>query len=72
MPALTDSPDYLKGFRARVCGAPVVSVVTSSQCSYLPFTALPGALQGRRVALVVLDGGDTDYQNGKARAGDVG
>ena len=72
MPALTNSPDYREGFRARVCGAPVVSVVTSSQCSYLPFTALPRALQGHRVALVLLDEADIDYQNGKARAGDVG
>ena len=70
---MTDqTEDYREGFRARVCGALVVSVVASSQCSYLPFTALPRALQGQRVALVVLDAGDIDYQNEKTRAGDVG
>lgn len=72
MPALTDSPDYRKGFRERVRGAPTATVVTSSQCSYVPFTALPAGYQGHRVALVMLDKGDTDYQNEKARAGDVG
>ena len=72
MPALTDSPDYRKGFRERVCGAPVVTVGTSSQCSYVAFTALPAAYAGRRVALVLLDAGDTGYANEKARAGDVG
>lgn len=72
MPALTDSPDYREGFRERVCGAPVVTVQESSQCAFVPFTALPRALQGHRVALVVLDDGDIDYQNEKARAANVG
>ena len=72
MPALTESPHYREGFRERVRGAPTATVVTSSQCSYVPFTALPAAYAGRRVALVLLDAGDTGYANEKARAGDVG
>lgn len=67
MPVLTNSPDYREGFRERVCGAPVVTVRTGSQCAFLPFTALPRALQGHRVALVLLDEADIDYQNEKAR-----
>ena len=54
--------DYRQGFRERVCGALVVTVQGSSQCAYVPFTALPRALQGHKVALVVLDDGDFDYQ----------
>lgn len=72
MPALTDSPDYRQGFRERVRGAPTAIVVTSSQCSYVPFTALPASYQGHRVALVLLDKGDTDYQSEKAHAANVG
>lgn len=72
MPVLTDSPDYRQGFRERVRGAPVVTVATTSQCTFVPFTALPASYAGRRVALVLLDGGDVDYQNEKARIASAG
>ncbi|THD03725.1 hypothetical protein [Rhodanobacter lindaniclasticus] len=63
---------YREGFRERVQGAPVVTVQTASQCTFLPFTALPAAYAGRRVALVLLDAGDTDYANEKARIASAG
>ncbi|HET8555480.1 MAG TPA: hypothetical protein VFL78_11700 [Rhodanobacteraceae bacterium] len=64
MRALTE---YEKGYRERVCGAPVVTVATTSQCTFAPFTALPERYRGRRVALVLLDAEDTDYQNNTRR-----
>lgn len=60
-----NSDDYNDGFRERVCGAPVVTVQTASQCSFLPFTPLPDRYAGRRVAMVLLDANDTDYQNAR-------
>lgn len=64
--------DYDRGYRARVQGAPVVTVVMGSQCSYVPFTALPASYAGHRVALVLLEGADTDYANEKARIASAG
>ena len=70
---MTDqTEDYREGFRERVCGAPIVTVQGSGQCAYVPFTALPRALQGHRLALVLLDAGDIDYQNEKARIASAG
>lgn len=60
------------GFRERVQGAPVVTVTTTSQCTFLPFTPLPASYAGRRLALVLLDAGDTDYANEKARIASAG
>lgn len=64
--------DYRQGYRGRVRSAPIVTVRESSQCTFLPFTALPASYTGHRVALVMLDGGDTDYQNEKTRAANAG
>lgn len=66
------SEGYREGFRERVQGALVATVQTASQCTFLPFTALPASYAGRRVALVLLDAGDTDYTNEKARIASAG
>ncbi|UGB39122.1 hypothetical protein [Frateuria soli] len=47
-------------------------MTTTSQCSFVPFTPLPAAYEGRRVALVLLDAGDTDFANEKARSAKAG
>lgn len=67
-----EAEGYRAGFRERVQGAPVATVQTTSQCTFVPFTTLPAAFVGRRVALVVLDAGDTDYANEKARIASAG
>lgn len=70
---MSDQPEgYREGFRERVQGAPVATVQTASQCTFLPFTPLPASYAGRRVALVLLDAGDTDYTNEKARIASAG
>lgn len=46
---------FNEGSRERVQGAPVVTVTTTSQCTFLPFTALPVSYAGRRLALVLID-----------------
>ena len=56
---MTDERTFNDGYRERVQGAPVVTVVTASQCSYVPFKALPASYAGRQVALVLLDEADT-------------
>lgn len=67
-----DERTFRDGFRERLQGAPVVTVTTTSQCSFVPFTSLPASYAGRRVALVLLDAGDTDYANEKARIASAG
>ncbi|NMW23379.1 hypothetical protein HFP05_02880 [Rhodanobacter denitrificans] len=67
-----ETEGYREGFRERVQGAPVATVQTASQCTFLPFTTLPATYAGRRVALVLLDAGDTDYTNEKAHVCGVG
>ena len=69
---MIDERTFNDGFRERVQGAPVVTVDTASQCTFLPFTPLPVSYAGRRVALVLLDAADTDYQNEKARIASAG
>lgn len=61
--------DFDRGYRERVDGAPVITVKTATQCTYLPFTPLPDSYKGRRIAVVLLDAADTDYRNEKARGG---